>query len=180
MSLENTEVRQRLFFALWPDDKVRAVLRQASAGLLGKRIKQVPPDNLHLTLAFAGTVSAPVRACLEAAAGELRCPAFDLGIDHVGHWPRPRIFWIGPTHTPPALWSLAGQLRTLLGDCGLQTETRPYQPHMTLARNIGKPPATTQIDAVRWSIRQFCLLESVSGARGVSYRRLVSWALEQP
>jgi 2'-5' RNA ligase len=182
MSSAQTEPKQRLFFALWPDDGVRSALAQTATDLLGKRIKRVPAANLHVTLAFAGAVPIPVRECLEAAAGHIRCPAIDLCIDHVGHWPRPRIFWIGPTHIPPALWSLAGQLRSALGDCGLQTETRPYQPHITLARKISKATSiqhgSTQIDPVHWSIRSFSLVESVTAPRGVSYRRLLSWTLE--
>jgi 2'-5' RNA ligase len=178
MSSEKAEPRQRLFFALWPDEAVRAALSQTATALLGKRVKQVPAANLHLTLAFAGAVTAPVRQCLEAAAGSIRCPAFDLSIDHAGHWPRPRIFWIGPTHTPPALWSLAGLLGTALEDCGSQTETRPYQPHITLARKISTAPDTTQIAPVAWSIRRFCLVESVTGPRAVSYQILASWMLE--
>jgi len=183
MSSAQTEPRQRLFFALWPDERVRSALKQTATDLLGKRIKRIPADNLHVTLAFAGAVTAPVRDCLEAAAGHIRCPAFDLCIDHVGHWPRPRIFCIGPTHTPPALWTLAGQLRTALGECGLQTETRPYQPHITLARKISKAHfvqhGTTQIDPVHWSIRRFCLVESVTDPRAASYQILASWMLEE-
>jgi len=183
MSSAQTEPRQRLFFALWPDDGVRSALAQTATDLLGKRIKRVSAANLHVTLAFAGAVTAPVRDCLEAAAGEIQCPAFDLCVDHVGHWPRPRIFWVGPTHTPPALWSLVGQLRTALGDCGLQTETRPYQPHITLARKISKATfiqhGTMQIDPVRWSIRRFCLVESVTDPRAASYHILASWMLEE-
>jgi 2'-5' RNA ligase len=172
------EPRQRLFFALWPDEAVRARLNQAGEELLGKRVKRVPAANLHLTLAFAGAVTAPVRHCLEAAAGDIRCPAFNLNIEHVGHWSRPRIFWVGPVHAPPALWSLAGSLKTALGDCGLQTETRPYQPHVTLARKIGRPPEATRIDPVDWSIRHFCLLESVIGPGAASYQILGCWKLE--
>jgi 2'-5' RNA ligase len=176
------ESRQRLFFALWPDDAVRAALAQTATELLGKRIKRVAAANLHLTLAFAGAVTAPVRQCLEAAAADIQGAAFDLCIDHVGYWPGPRIAWIGPTHTPPALWSLAGRLRTALEDCGLQTETRPYQPHITLARKISRATSiqhgTTQLDPVHWSISAFSLVESVTAPRGVSYRRLVSWTLE--
>ena len=188
MSSEQTEAgqqepRQRLFFALWPDDTVRTALAQTATRLLGKRIKRVPDPNLHLTLAFAGAVTAPVRDCLQAAAADSRCPAFELCIDHVGYWSRPRIFWMGPTHTPPALWSLAGRLRTALGDCGLQTETRPYQPHITLARKISKTTSiqhgSTQLDPVHWSIRSFSLVESVTDLHGSSYRRLVSWTLER-
>jgi 2'-5' RNA ligase len=178
MSSEQAEARQRLFFALWPDEAVRAALSQTATALLGKRVKLIPAANLHLTLAFAGAVTAPVRQCLEAAAGNIRCPAFDLSIDHAGHWSRPRILWIGPTHTPPALWSLAGLLGTVFEDCGLQTETRPYQPHITLARKISVAPDATQIAPVAWSIRRFCLVESATGPRAVSYQVLASWMLE--
>jgi RNA 2',3'-cyclic 3'-phosphodiesterase len=181
MSSGQTEPRQRLFFALWPDEDVRAALALTSIDLLGKRIKRVPAANLHVTLAFAGAVTVPVRDCLEAAADNICCPAFELCIDHVGHWPGPRIFWIGPTHIPPALWSLAGQLKTVLADCGLQTESRAYLPHITLARKISKtnfiPHGSIQTNPVHWSITRFCLVESVSDRRGASYHVVASWAL---
>jgi 2'-5' RNA ligase len=170
--------RQRLFFALWPDDAVRARLNQAGEDLLGKRVKRVPAANLHLTLAFAGAVTAPVRQCLQAAAGDIRCPAFELSIEHVGYWSRPRIYWAGPVHTPPPLWSLAGLLQTALGECGLQTETRPYQPHITLARKIQRVPDITRFAPIGWSIRHFSLLESVTGPRAASYQILGCWKLE--
>jgi len=175
------EPQRRLFFALWPDEGVRAALAQTATRLLGKRIKRVPAANLHITLAFAGMVTAPVRDCLEVAAGSIHGPAFELGIDHVGHWPRPRIFWIGPTRIPPALWTLAGQLRTALEDCGLQPETRPYQPHITLARKISAAnviqQGATPIEPVPWSIKHFCLLESITGPRAATYHVLASWEL---
>ena len=178
MSLQQTETRQRLFFALWPDDEVRAALSQSATGLLGKQIPRVPDANLHLTLAFAGAVTAAVRECLQAAAADIRSPAFQLRIDTAGHWPRPRIFWVGPSATPPALLSLASSLRTALADCGLQTETRPYQPHITLSRKITRAPLDPRHDPVDWSIRHFCLLESVIGPRAASYQILGCWKLE--
>lgn len=181
MSSGQTETRQRLFFALWPDDEVRVALALTATDLLGKRIKRVPAANLHVTLAFAGAVTAPVRDCLEAAAASISSPAFELSIDHVGYWPGPRIFWVGPTQTPPALWSLAGQLRTALGECGLRMETRSYQPHITLARKISKvnfiQHDALQIRPVHWSIRRFCLVESVTGSGTASYHVLASWEM---
>jgi 2'-5' RNA ligase len=178
MSLEQPETRQRLFFALWPDDEVRIALSQSAVALLGKQTPRVADANLHLTLAFAGAVTAAVRQCLESAAADIRSPAFRLRIDTAGHWPRSRIFWIGPSETPPALWSLASSLRTALAACGLQTETRPYQPHITLSRNIKRVPLAPQPDPVDWSIRHFCLLESVIGPRAASYQILGCWKLE--
>ena len=178
MSSDTTEPRQRLFFALWPDAGVRAALEATGKSLLGKRVKRIPAANLHLTLAFAGSVTSRVRRCLETAAGDIRQAPFDLTIDHGGHWQRPRIAWIGPTHTPPGLWSLVGDLRTAFESCGLQADTRPYQPHVTLARKISRLENATHINPVPWSIRSFSLVASVTDPRGARYERLVSWALE--
>lgn len=172
---ENT---QRLFFALWPDDGVRMALDEVGQSLLGKRIKRIPAANLHITLAFAGSVTVGVRKCLEAAAGTQQLAPFDLLLDTCGYWPGPRIAWIGPAHTPPALWSLVGALRTVFETCGLPVETRPYQPHVTLARKISRLANDTPVTPVAWSIRSFSLIESVTDPRGVSYQRLDSWMLE--
>ena len=178
MSPDEPEPRQRLFFALWPDAAVRTALAQASRELLGNRVKRVPEANLHVTLAFAGPVTAAVRQCIEHQAAGIRAAAFELTLEHVGHWPRPRILWAGPTHTPPELWSLVGGLRSAFEACGLTRETRPYQAHVTLARKISRAPQATSIEPVRWSISDFCLVESVTGPLGASYRVLVSWKLE--
>jgi 2'-5' RNA ligase len=177
MCSTTTESRQRLFFALWPDAATRQALVKASRALLGRRIKQVPAENLHITLAFAGPVTAPVRDCLVAAAERIRAAPFELTLDHVGHWPRPRIFWIGPAHTPPGLWSLVEALNQAFESCGLQRETRPFQAHVTLARKVRRAPPPVEMAPISWSIGDFSLVESVTDAHGASYRRLVTWKL---
>jgi 2'-5' RNA ligase len=179
MCSNSNEPRQRLFFALWPDAAVRQALAKSSRELLGRRVKPVPAENLHITLAFAGPVTAPVRDCLIAAAGGIHTAPFELVIDHVGHWPRPRILWAGPTHTPAALWTLVEALNQAFESCGLQRETRPFQAHVTLARKVGRaPPPPAVLDPVAWSIGDFSLMESVTDAHGASYRRLSSWTLD--
>jgi 2'-5' RNA ligase len=178
MSSTTPEATQRLFFALWPDAAVRAALDTSGQSLLGKRVKRIAAANLHMTLAFAGSVTASVRHCLEAAAGNLEAAPFDLMLDQCGYWPGPRIAWMGPAHAPPALWSLVGGLHAAFEACGLPVETRPYLPHVTLARKISRLTHDTPITPVPWSIRSFSLIESVTDPRGVRYQRLVSWALE--
>ena len=177
MPSNGTEARQRLFFALWPDDAVRSALARSMRDLLGKRIRLVPEANLHITLAFVGPASAQLRDCLAEAAAGIRGAPFELTLDHVGHWPRPRILWLGPTHTPPALWSLVEGVNRTFDACGLARERRPWQAHMTLARRISRPPPRTGFEPVAWSIGDFCLVESVSDAQGARYRRLLSWPL---
>ena len=179
MSSNEAEHRQRLFFALWPGEPVREALDAAGKSVLGKRIKRVPASNLHITLAFAGSVSDEVAACLVEGAAGLRLPPFQLEIDHCDHWPRPRIAWIGPTQTPPELLALVGALRAVFESCGLQAETRAYQPHVTLARKISKLPKDARLHTpVCWSIRSFSLVESVTDPLGVRYQPRVHWRLE--
>ena len=171
------EPTRRLFFALWPD----AVVRASLAGVSGKRlrrVKRVPPANLHLTLVFVGPVTPPVQHCLEAEAGRIISPAFDLTVDHAGHWPRPRISWIGPTRIPAGLWTLVTGLRQAMTACGLEPETRPYQPHVTLARKTQPTAVAGEFEPIHWSIRQFSLVESVTAPDGVRYLPPRSWVLE--
>ena len=177
MPSDGDEKRLRLFFALWPDEGVRTTLDQSAGKLLGKRVKRVVASNLHITLAFAGSVSGTVRSCLETAAGVINVPCFELCINRVEHWQKPRILWAGPTHIPVELWSLAGALRQALEDCGLEAGTRPYQPHVTLARKVSKLPEGAGFPPFHWSISHFSLVESVTDPAGVRYRVLRSWAL---
>ncbi|MEZ5542715.1 MAG: RNA 2',3'-cyclic phosphodiesterase [Pseudomonadota bacterium] len=172
------EARRRLFFALWPDAAVRAALAAAGQALAGKRIKRVPADNLHLTLAFAGPVTAEVAACLARNAGAVRAAPFELCIDHAGYWPRPRILWLGPAHMPPPLWELAGALRVCLAGCGLVPEARAFQAHITVARRCSQPAAVPDFPVVNWPVSDFCLVESVPAENGSSYRPLACWPLE--
>jgi 2'-5' RNA ligase len=171
------EARQRLFFALWPDAATRDAIANTGRELLGRRVKPVPPENLHITLAFAGPVIAPVRDCLVAAAAGIHVAPFELTLDHAGHWPRPRVLWVAPTHTPASLWSLVEALNRAFDACGLPRETRPFQAHVTLARKLDRAPPLAALPPVTWSISDFSLVESVTDARGACYRRLFTWKL---
>ena len=177
MSSGSNEKRQRLFFALWPDEQVRRALEQSASNTLGKRVKRVAADNLHITLAFAGAVTTQQRSCLETAASDIRGPCFELCIDRLGHWPKLRILWAGPGHIPTEIRSLAADLQLALTACGIEADTRAWQPHITLARKQNSAPERAEFPTNQWSISQFCLVESVTEPAGVRYRVLRTWAL---
>ena len=83
--------RQRLFFALWPNDELRDqlhVLGQHSCPGSGRLVKR---ENFHITLIFLGSVDDPLRACAEKVAASVKMPPFKLGLDKVGYWPRARV-----------------------------------------------------------------------------------------
>ncbi|MDH3981023.1 MAG: RNA 2',3'-cyclic phosphodiesterase [Gammaproteobacteria bacterium] len=172
------EHTRRLFFALWPDAAQRAALDAAGQALTGKRVRRVAADNLHLTMAFAGSVSAATQACLERQAAAIRAAPFALTINHAGYFPRPRILWIGPEDVPGGLWALAGALRQALVDCGISPGLHAFQAHVTVARKYSEGAPARSIAPLEWSIRDFRLVESVSTENGVRYRPLRSWPLE--
>ena len=172
------ESTRRLFFALWPDDMVRTRCDWYVSSILGKRIRRIPAEKLHITLAFVGSVNAEVTACLETQADAIQLAPFDLCIDHLGYWHRKRLLWMGPTHTPDALWALIQALRDAFDACGLPQERRPFQAHMTLARKFSAALPPAEVPSIDWPVGSFCLVQSVNSDNGVSYRVLRRWTLE--
>jgi 2'-5' RNA ligase len=172
------EPTRRLFFALWPDAPTRSALDSAALAIAGKRVRRIPAANLHVTLAFAGSVDAAVQSCLETGAQAIQLPGFELCIDVSGHFARPRIQWLGVSHTPAALWELAGALRKALAGCGLEPEARAFHAHVSIARKVSRPLPARPFEPVCWSIGAFSLVESVSSAAGVQYLPIRTWKLE--
>lgn len=169
---------QRLFFALWPDpqtrDKLVAIQRatQAPSGVA------LHPDDLHLTLAFLGQVSSAQSAGVKAVADAMRPTTINLSIDHLGHWPQPRVIWAGPTQVPPALTELVAALWGGLEACGFQPETRPYRPHITLYRKAKALLSAATPRPLVWQPVDFVLACSLSGPGLPRYKVLQRWPLK--
>lgn len=171
------ESKQRVFFALWPSGAVRESMDMLARQHARHNGRAVVAENLHVTLAFVGGVTVEQRACMEAAAGTVTAPAFNMNFDRLGFWPRPRILWAGASVVPPALTGLVAALNTALIPCGYQPETRPFQAHVTLARKAHRPPEVREIPPIGWPADAFCLVESVAGEQGSEYRVIGRWPL---
>lgn len=130
----------------------------------------MPADKVHVTLFFLGNVERESIAALEAVAGRLEVPAFELTLDRVDYWRHNRIVWAGTTATPAPLADLASGLSAALAPLGFTAEDRPYVPHVTLVRNAKRGPKGVVFAPVRWRIRDWVLVESVPGAGRSSYR----------
>jgi 2'-5' RNA ligase len=166
-----------LFFALWPDERVRAGLEALVQGLPEHRGRLVHREDRHITLAFLGEVSAEFRACAEEAAQRVSAPPCELFIDQVGYWPRPRILWCGATQVPEALLALVRTLQQELKECGFQPEARPYAPHVTLARKARKVPGYLLPENLSWPVREFVLVTSNMDGPPPRYQVLRRWPL---
>lgn len=172
-----TNETERLFFALWPDEPVRARLGHLARKLVHKNGRPVAAENLHITLVFLGSVTAARRACVEAVAGGIQGKGFRLTLDRIGHWPKPRILWAGPSDTPAELLALVRDLSEGLRSCDFTPEARPYQAHLTLARKVSRARPGLTMDPVAWDINRFCLVRSLTLPEGVKYEVLASWPL---
>lgn len=169
---------ERLFFALWPDDEVRQEIRRHAKHLLrhsGGR--PVVLENLHITLAFLGSVDAAQRQCVERVAEAIALPAFTLQLDQVGYWSRPRVLWLGAHETPDIPMALAKRLAQGCRDCGLSLDRRPFKAHLTLKRKVSQAPPTMEVKPVPWPVESFVLVRSHTRPEGVQYQVVREWRL---
>jgi 2'-5' RNA ligase len=95
-------------------------------------------EGLHLTLAFLGQRPAGALPGLEGIATAIasRHGAFALTTEALGSFSRSgttRLLWLGLAPSP-ALGVLAGDLRRNLLAAGETIDTKPFHPHVTLAR----------------------------------------------
>ena len=173
---------QRLFFALWPDDTLRQQLVHRSKPLVqAAHGRPVAVENLHITLAFLGDVDTDQHECVEcmatSVAENIACLPFELTLDHIGHWPRSRVLWFGPTETPEPLRLMADGLSAGARECGLLLNARPYSPHLTLMRKVTRAPEKQSVETLSWPVSGFVLVRSVPVPQGVAYEVIREWPL---
>jgi len=107
---------------------------------LGKSLKVVGPQNLHLTLRFLGDVP---ESSIDAIEGAMReCVSgiepFTAVLSGAGAFPnanRPRVVWIGMEGEP--LKQMASQLNGALAQLGFPPDRHGFSPHVTVARVKG-------------------------------------------
>jgi 2'-5' RNA ligase len=167
----------RLFFALWPDDAVRAALG-AVAGSVAERAqgRAVPAAKLHLTLSFLGDVAAErVNDAIEAAK-TVRGARFEVVLDTLGSFRNARVAWAGLSRMPQGLAALQSSLDRELRARGFTLEERPFSAHATLVRGIARAIAPGSMAPIAWKVGEFVLVRSETG-RG-SYAVMERWILE--
>lgn len=169
---------RRLFFALWPDARLREQLaervRPIVASVDGRPQR---PDQWHVTLEFLGAVSATRIAAVLEAASTVRSPPFELVLDTVEHWRRPAVLSLTAREIPSQLVVLVAALRLALEARGFEPEGRAYRPHLTLARRVVAPPEIPAPQPLNWLANEFVLVESTTGRQGSIYERLATWPL---
>ena len=170
---------RRLFFALWPPQRVRQSIIKTSSPLLNKLGgRKIQPRNIHVTLHFIGQADEQVKGCMHQAAQKVAGRAFPLVLDCFGHFRRAKIFWMGTQNVPVELSNLHTELGKALSECGYQQEKRSYNPHLSLMRKCASPVLTRQNFSISWPVDEFVLVESIQDAAGVNYQVIERYPLQ--
>ena len=182
----------RLFVALDIPHAVRLAIAAAAAKWeqACRAARWVRIEDAHVTLKFIGEIPSEKVAQIQAALASVRGPArIELTFRGVGFFPnakRPRVFWAG-IEAGPELAGLAGAVEAVLEPQGIARESRPFSPHLTLAR-FDSPAglerlhaeiaAAGTLDFGRAAAEEFHLYQSVLKRGGAEYTRLASYRLE--
>jgi 2'-5' RNA ligase len=171
--------RIRLFCALQLDeDTVDRLAAWQAANLTRGRL--VPPENLHVTLAFLGQrpatdIPAIVEQLAAASAGARRIELRALGYHETRSVGIVVLEDVGAAAT-----ALAGDLQERLERLGLyRRERRPWLPHVTVLRFKSREGLTPAL-ANRCSIHavRSALYRSVLGAGGARYEILRNFEIQ--
>ncbi len=166
----------RLFFALWPDEAVRAQLahwaRELHA-LCGGRPTR--PENLHVTLAFLGNVENARVAEVERAASEVTPCSTSLVLDQPGYWKHNRIAWAGASTVPVEIETCVAELRSALARSRIAFDSKGFVSHVTLLRDAREPREMPALDPIEWRLDGFALVRSVALPQGSRYEIRNSW-----
>ena len=137
-------------------------------------------DGLHLTLRFLGQVDPDRLAAIDAplAAAAQVTPVLELTVRGAGAFPtakRPRVLWLGVDERRPggALAALAARLEEVARGAGFAPETRPFFPHVTLARARADRARVSGLEEVgslgTFVVAEVVLFRSVLGPGGARY-----------
>ncbi|MBS0579858.1 MAG: RNA 2',3'-cyclic phosphodiesterase [Proteobacteria bacterium] len=175
----------RLFFALWPAAEERRALTQAAAAAVAASgARPIPEGNLHLTLAFLGNVErarlGSLRALARTWVPPASAPPLRLRFETLQHWHRPQILCATAVQASGAA-ALAVRIRESARAAGFSPDLKPFQAHVTVARQVAQAPEEQPMPPVSWNCSAFALVVSTTGAEsGSVYSVLETYPLDGP
>ena len=138
--------------------------------------------NLHLTLKFLGEIPTTSVADFSKAVSlaVTQVQPFSIRFEQTGIFPthgQPRVLWIGINHLPAQLSELHARIEEESARAGFAKETRPFHPHLTIARlrHPGNARALTvahkqmEFDPVEIAVAELLVIRSELSSEGSKY-----------
>jgi len=190
----------RCFIAVELPDELKKGLTQLQSRLkLGEQswVKWVDPYSIHLTLKFLGNVAVDRIGEITGAIGEAAqgmSPLY-LEVKELGVFPnlrRVQVAWVGVSGEVDKLGQLQQRIESNLAHLGFAPESRPFTPHLTLARirdqaspaerqRFGELIVSTRFEtAYTIEVDAISLMKSQLTREGANYSRISSIGLKKP
>jgi RNA 2',3'-cyclic 3'-phosphodiesterase len=170
---------KRLFVGIGIPESCKKTLLSVDPRMSGLRWQTA--EQLHLTLSFLGDVEISAEERLREALHAVRIEPFllplrGLGIFHSGD--QVSIVWVGVGKGHPHLFALHRRVQDAVVNLGMETDLRPFHPHVTVGRAKGISremlrKLLRQYADTEFGIFEVCgfgLYSSVLGSGGASYR----------
>lgn len=146
-----------------------------------------PSDQAHMTLRFLGEVNDEQAAAYAQSLKRLCAEPIALTVDSLGIFEVKGILYASLAASVD-LVSLQLQVERCVTELGALPETRPFRPHLTLARSknrtgmstlqrLSRAGLPTLGGPIRWTAPEVFLYESVLGPGGAAYDVLERYAL---
>jgi 2'-5' RNA ligase len=143
------------------------------------------PEKIHITLKFIGDIAVPRVEELSRAAGRAAATVepFELTIANPGAFPPhgpPRVLWLGVEDSSDQLSNLKHALEDESARAGFPRETRPFKPHLTIARirsphgarELATAHRETSFEPQSFNVLELVLMRSELGPGGSRYSPL--------
>jgi len=182
----------RSFIAIELPEEIRQALAELQARLQTEKqpaVKWVDPYGIHLTLKFLGSIAAAktsdITSAMEEAARDIA--PFPLEVKGVGVFPnfkRVRVVWVGVEGDILQLKLLQQRIESSLVPLGFARESRPFTPHLTLARvrekgssieqqNFGQVIASASFESAHhFTVNRINLMRSQLTTEGAIYSQI--------
>lgn len=157
---------------------------------LRSRLSWTKEGNWHLTLKFLGELEPGILDQVHKALRTVTAPQFEVQASGGGFFPpgrNPKVVWVGLSRGADSCTRLAADIDQALQPLGLPPDTRPFRPHLTIAR-IKKsepddwPQLLSWLHAWTWPsfrAQRFVLYASRLTPQGPVYSELESCPLDE-
>jgi 2'-5' RNA ligase len=138
--------------------------------------------NLHLTLKFLGEVPRALVADFSKAVSQAvtHVQPFSIRLEQTGSFPahgQPRVLWIGLDDLSSELARLHARLEEESAQVGFAKETRPFHPHLTIARlrqadnarALAVAHKQMEFDPVEIAVAELLVIRSELSSEGSKY-----------
>ncbi|MBN1871192.1 MAG: RNA 2',3'-cyclic phosphodiesterase [Candidatus Omnitrophica bacterium] len=183
----------RTFIAIELSKEIKEALKTIEDELQGliRGIRWIPPENIHLTLKFLGSIEVQtveaIKNILSETAKEFK--QYKIRLSSLGAFPnpaRPRVIWVGVGDGSKECVDMAGFIEERASNLGIEKESRTFHPHLTLARvkflkdkdSVRNAFAKIKITPKEMYVKKITLFQSELIKEGARYTPLWSADLE--